>query len=373
LTAAFAVWLCVGIPLFAEDPEPAPSTAEAPAAEAPAPAPLPKWTSTAGDSIEAEFVEIAEDGRVILRTAEGALVQIPRDALVTGDQARLRTLEARQARQRWEEQRRAVEQCRAVIPAAYIHPNEQVLGRVETPRFDAVVLSTARMDLFIKEDGQYLAPPVRIGFFVGYYDTAERQHRQRRVLEHVEPPSWQDNVAFYRMNLEDEVYAEVRYVVGPDRLELGYHLRDPRRLDYPSNPRITFQFPRIFYEDEEFDPPRIYTPRTPEGIERAAFLNAISAYELRWIPLDTRRGETVRHAYNRSLNQMGYNVAAFEIGGGVFGPTTLRIERPRRGGILSGYIYPDNFPAQGFSISFAKEKHETPADREGEQLLVIFQ
>ncbi len=333
---------------------------------------LPKWTSQAGDSIEAEVVELTDDGRVVLRTLDGALLQIPREALIPRDQARLRTIEQRWERQRLQERRRSVEQCRAVIPEVYVHPNETVLGRRETPIFDAVVLATTRMDVFVKENGRYLSPPIRVSFSVNYYDSEARQHRQRRVLEYVQTPAWADHVAHYRMNLEDDVYAEVRFVVGENRLELGYQLRDPRRITYASSPRITLGFPAIYFDDAESDPPLIYTPRMPEGVQRASFLNSISSYELKWATLDARRGDIVRHFYHRSLSQMGYNVAWFEIGGGVFGPTTVRIERPRRGGILAGYIYHDNLPAQGYSINFMKENHTTPADRDGEQLIVLF-
>ncbi len=367
-------------PGAAEEPAPSASAEETPtekpaAEEKPAEEkkPLPKWTSKAGDSVEAEFVEVNEAGQVVLRTEAGVLLQIPLDALNPNGQGRVRAELARRERERQLAVRKAVEERRIVIPDAYQNSNESLLGKYEAPLFDAFVYEpSGRMDLFVKEEGRYLSPPIRISFGVGYYETETKRHRQRRTLQVLGIPEFKDNVAHFRMNMEDDVYAEFRMAVRPDGVDLGYLLRDPKRIQYPSSPRISCAFPAIFWETPDTVPTIVFNPRYPDGIERATFMSSISGFELRCFPLDARRGKTERWPYNRSVNQIGYNVGGYEIGGGVFGPVTLRIPRPKRGGLLSGYIYPDNLPAQGFNISWAKEDHDKPADREGEQLQLFF-
>lgn len=348
---------------------------ENPAAETPVEEkkPLPKWTSNAGDTVEAEFVEVTEAGQVVLRAEDGALLQIPLDALNRNGQARVRAELARRERERQLAVRRAVEERRIVVPDAYASSNESLLGKYEAPLFDAFIYEpSGRMDIFVKEEGRYTSPPIRVSFSVGYYDTETKRHRQRRALQVLGTPEFRDSVAHFRMNMEDDVYAEFRLALRPDGADLGYLLRDPRRIRYPSSPRISCAFPAIFWEQPDTVPAMVFSPRYPDGIERAAFLSAIASYELRCLPLDARRDKTERWFYHRSANRIGYNVGGYEVGGGVFGPVTLRIPRPKRGGVLSGYIYPDNLPAQGYNISWAKDEHDKPADREGDQLQLFF-
>lgn len=329
---------------------------------APAEPSVETWTSRAGTEIEAAFIEVDDRGIVTLRSAEGEQFQIAAEALNEAGRERVRELAREQRDARLAEARRLVNRRQAIIPEAYVRDDDTELGRFESRNITAIVYQpSGAMDLFIKENGEHLSPPVRFGFSVNYRardpGTGRMRTYGRPRTEWIEPPEFRGNTARFRMMRRHDVEVEIVYEFRNDGVDVGYRVVDPDGIEHRSRARIGMSFPAIFHEDRSETPPRYFSPRFPRGADRETFFASTEDYEIR--RGTGGRASGARIPFNRSVHSIGSG-HWFEVGGGVYGRHTLRIERPRRGGSLSTYIYRNNLPAQGWSLRFDRSGHANP-------------
>jgi hypothetical protein len=236
------------------------------------------WTGRGGSSVEAAFVGV-KTGNVILKSAEGKLMQIPFKRLSDADQAYLTNELKVNPRSLAGDAEpgvippRTESRLPVLADSRWARPDEPRQGHVpedpiiesfahtvyEGTTYTAYVGDEADLSIMPKPEsgGSEYAfnGPIRMRCWQSYYDEGKRESVARKIVRFIQPPAPSRNPARLKLKalLDDSVVWDLELEFAEKSITIETDVADPPKLEPVTQLTLGFRVPRSHLFPDELD------------------------------------------------------------------------------------------------------------------------
>ena len=304
---------------------------------------LRAWTSSTGAELEAEFVEL-KYSRVVLKKADGELIQIALAGLSPEDQAFARELD-RQQKTGGQVETEAKSPNR--LPA-YLDGDWKGYHSVyRHANFEAGVGSTGDLRIFLLEGGKRIGSSFTVSTRYQYTEKEKNRTRSRPVVEFLSfpKPAMQVKEVTFAGKLTDDVDFEYSFAFDGKEIRAWGHCVDPKDIQYPTRQYISFRAPA--------------SHTFPDDVTHAQIDSALQGHEVTIVPMS---GKTTTYPYVKGVQNFVHPADTVSIKGGVYGPREIMLGAvTKKDAWLTPYIYRGYAPWRGYSVRLSKRKQDSTA------------